>query len=76
MRKQKSQVEKKMLELRNKLWPELDEGDLWKWKDSKGWINIPRTIPLISRIMDTLSTGKPVSSTYLDLWCRSHDSSL
>jgi hypothetical protein len=27
------------------------------------------------QIMDNLSKGKPVSSTYLDLWCRTYDDS-
>jgi len=30
-------------------------------------------MPLLLQIMDALSKGKPVSSTYLDLWCRTYD---
>jgi hypothetical protein len=30
-------------------------------------------MPLILNIMDALSKGKPVSSAYLELWCRTFD---
>jgi hypothetical protein len=30
-------------------------------------------MPLIFQIMDRLSNGKPVSSTYFDIWCRAYD---
>jgi hypothetical protein len=36
---------------------------------------VPRTLPLILQIMDRLNVGKPVSSTYLDLFCRCYDES-
>jgi hypothetical protein len=42
---------------------------------SDGWLSVPRAIPLLMQIMDNLSKGKPVSSTYLDLWCRTYDDS-
>src|SRR5262249_9405805 len=42
---------------------------------SDGWLSIPRAMPLLLRVMDNLSKGKPVSSTYLDLWCRTYDDS-
>lgn len=32
-------------------------------------------MPLLLQIMDSLSKGKPVSATYLDLWCRTYDDS-
>jgi hypothetical protein len=43
---------------------------------SDGWLSIPRAMPLLLQIMDNLSKGKPVSSAYLDLWCRTYDDSL
>ena len=30
-------------------------------------------MPLIFQIMDYLSKGKPISSTFFDLWCRAYD---
>lgn len=33
-------------------------------------------MPLILQIMDDLSNGKPVSSTYLGLWCATWDNSM
>jgi hypothetical protein len=68
-----SQIERRKKEMRSKLWPELDEKRLWR--RDKGWLVIPRAMPLILQIMDTLSKGKPVSSTFFDLWCRTYDDS-
>lgn len=69
----KALIAKRQLELRAQLWPELKVTDLWTRKESQGFTTIPRTMPLILAIMDALSKNRPVSSTYLDLWCRAFD---
>lgn len=57
-------------EVRKALWPDVIESDLWLRKKDVGFTTIPRTLTLISRIMDQLAgKGKPVSSSYLALWC-------
>lgn len=61
--------------LRSTIWPSLDPTTLWDRKVSKGFVTIPRTLPVICSIMDGMSKGKPVSSTYLELWGRVHDES-
>ena len=66
-------ISKNILKLRNTLWPDVDEEKLWNRKTQDGYTTIPRTMPLIMRIMDDLSNGKPLSSTYLTLWCRVFD---
>lgn len=71
-----NKISKNILELRKKMWPEVDEGKLWNRKTQTGFTTIPRTMPLIMRIMDDLSNGKPLSSTYLTLWCRVFDESV
>ena len=59
---------------RKKFWPDLQDEDLWIRTQRKGFTTIPRPMPLIMQIMDQLSKKtKPVSSTYLELWCRSFD---
>jgi hypothetical protein len=63
------------LSLRQVLWPEATSDKLWNRKSSTGFATIPRPLPVILVIMDTLSVGKPISSTYLDLWCRAFDES-
>jgi len=62
--------------LRTKLWPDVKEEDLWPRTNQKGFTIMPRTMPLILQIMDSLAKGKPVSRTYLDLWCRAHNESV
>lgn len=71
--RQKNQIIKKQLELRKRLWPDIDEATLWHKK--RGWLTIPRVMPIISQIMNALSKGKPIFPTYLDLWCRTFDNS-
>lgn len=61
-------------QMRSRLWPEIDDQQLWLRTKSVGFTTIPRTLPLINRILD-LHAGKgfPVSSTYLALWCQVFD---
>lgn len=66
-------IAKKQLELRGKLWPKLDQAKLWDRKNTAGFTSIPRAMPLILKVMDELSSSKPLSKTYLDLWCRGFD---
>src|ERR1700733_11826987 len=73
--KRLKKIERQKLALRASLWPKLKEDHLWMRKHSDGWLSIPRAMPLLMQIMDNLSKGKPVSSTYLDLWCRTYDDS-
>ena len=60
--------------IRKEVFGEISESDIWYRKTASGFTTIPRTMPLIGAIMDGLSgKGKPVSTTYLELWCRSND---
>jgi hypothetical protein len=71
-----SKIARKKERLKRQLWPDLDSSRLWDRQKSAGWLSVPRAMPLILRIVDMLSEkGKPVSSTYLDLWCRTFDDS-
>ena len=69
----RKKIAQKQLKLRERLWPSLDEARLWLRTEKAGFTTIPRTMPLILQIMDALSKGKPVSSTYLEIWCRAYD---
>jgi len=43
-------------------------------KQTKGFTSMPRTMPLMGAIMDLLAgKGKPVSTTYLELWSRADE---
>lgn len=56
--------------LRDNLWPDLDDEDLWLRQNRVGFTTIPRTFQLIGRILDQeAGKGAPVSATYLTLWC-------
>jgi hypothetical protein len=69
----RKKISEKQLALRQKLWPDINDNNLWLRTKSDGFITIPRLMPLILQIMDELSKGKPVSLTYLEIWCRSFD---
>lgn len=73
--KRLSKIARQKIAMRSGLWPDLKEDRLWQREKSDGWLSIPRAMPLLLQIMDALSKGKPVSSTYLDLWCRTYDDS-
>jgi len=61
-------------QLRQRLWPEALDEHLWIRTQKTGFTTIPRTMPLIMRIMDSLAgKGTPVSMPYLTLWCWTFD---
>ncbi len=68
-----SAMMKRKLDLRNQLWPSLDERRLWLRSHSDGFVTIPRPLPLFFVLMDGLSKGQPLGSTYADLWSRCFD---
>lgn len=74
-KKKRHAVTLQKLALRTSLWPQLDERAFWSRLKSDGWLSVPRAMPLLMQIMDNLSKGKPVSTTYFDLWCRTYDDS-
>lgn len=69
-------INRKYLKMRSELWPDIDEDMLWNRKENDGFTTIPRAMPYILYMMDTMSVGKPVSSVYLSLWCRVYDQSI
>jgi hypothetical protein len=68
-----SVIDNKQRKLRQTLWPEVRDADLWDSSNRKGYKTIPRTMPYLQQFMDNLSKGKPLSDTYLELWCRAFD---
>jgi hypothetical protein len=66
-------IAEKRIDLRKRMFPHVTDDDLWLRKNSIGFMTIPRALPLIMSFMDRLSKGKPVSSTYFELWCRMFD---
>lgn len=69
-----SAIAKKQQALRDHLWPG-KEPWLWDRKKQKGFTTIPKTMPMILKIMDEITKGTPVSATYLTLWCNTWDNS-
>ena len=69
VRKPKKKIIKKIIDLRSRLWPDLEEEELWGRHLYDGFTTIPRTMPIIMNIIDQLSDGsKRTSITYLALW--------
>jgi len=63
----------KRLKLRQQHWPDITDDDLWLRSETKGFMTMPRGMSLIMRIMDSLSPHKPLSNTYMALWCYAFD---
>ncbi|GAB1487975.1 hypothetical protein MASR2M8_04180 [Opitutaceae bacterium] len=76
MNPQTKKIRDNLIKLRGQLWPDVTPEMIWHRRRSDGFITIPRTMPLLMVMMDALSKGRPVSSTYLELWCRSHDEAI
>lgn len=73
IRTRAEKIEKQFEKVKKAYWPEITEEELWSRKSRDGFTTIPRSIPYIMRIMDDLSSGQPLSTTYLALWCRVFD---
>jgi hypothetical protein len=68
----RSKIDRRNRQLRDSLWKNA-ETRVWDYEKSDGWLNIPRSMPVVMRIMDSLSKGQPVSAAYFDLWCRTYN---
>lgn len=69
-KKQSKSLSARRKRLRDQLWPDILENQLWLRSQRVGFTTIPRTMGLINRIIDHLSgKGFPLASTYLTLWC-------
>jgi hypothetical protein len=73
VQKPRKKIAKRQLELRDRLWPDLATEWLWNRHTHDGFTTLPKTMPLMMSIMDDLAKGQPISSTYLELWCRTFD---
>jgi hypothetical protein len=72
-----SRMKERRIALRKELWPDFDFDLLWDRTQNDGYTTMPRPLLLISKIMDYLAPeAKPVSKTYLSLWCRVPDEML
>ena len=73
-RKSPSQrISEKNMALRQELWPDVTDSMLWHRKRKTGFTTVPRTMSYIFEIMDSLSSGKPLSRAYFSLWCHTFD---
>lgn len=64
-----TRIDRSQKQLRQRLWGSIDDTELWHRDQHNGFTTIPRGIQHVMQIMDTLSKGKPMSATYLTLWC-------
>lgn len=71
-KKTRVKIDRRTRQLRDGLWPNAPDR-IWEYEKSDGWLNIPRAMPVIMRIMDSLTKGQPVSATYFELWCRTYN---
>jgi len=72
----KREMETRRQELIKELWPSLDFRHVWHRKRSDGYTTIPRCMSYILDMLNQLSSGNPLASTYLTLWCHVYDEGL
>lgn len=63
-------------QLRKQLFSDVPESEIWDRRVNTGFATVPRALPLIMVILDSLSPNKPISSVYCALWCRGWDGPL
>lgn len=71
-RKKRTKMIAKHLAQRDLLWPDA-EPRVWKWSESKGYVHIPRLIPLVMKLIKSISPKQDPSLVYLELWTRCID---
>lgn len=72
----KAKMVQRRQEIIKELWPNHDPAYVWDRLKSDGYTTIPRCMPYILDILNQLSSGNPLASTYLTLWCHSYDEGL
>jgi hypothetical protein len=71
-RQQPSAAVRRRATMRDQLFPDVSEEQLWNRKEFTGFTTIPRTLSLVLRIVDGLNE-KSAGRVYFDLWCRAFD---
>lgn len=61
--------------LRDSLWPDARKL-VWSRRTAKGFTTLPRTLPLIMRLLGDLTVKGDPSRVYMDLWFRAFDEGL
>lgn len=72
----KSKAQEKARAILDTYWPQMDGEMLWNRKVNNGFTTIPRTMPLIMGVIDSLTKNTPAGQAYLALWCRAFDEPL
>lgn len=63
----------KRTSLRERIFGDSESYSLWSRQTDKGYVHLPRILPLVANILDSLSKGKPLGATYMALWFRTFD---
>lgn len=69
-------AQEKMTMLRKEMWPAVSDDAFWHRNKHRGFTTIPRTMPILMKIIDELTKNQPCGQTYLALWCRAFDEPL
>jgi len=65
-----SKREKRAETMLKELWPDVRPEDVWDRKKAAGFTTLPRTMPHLMNVIDSLTKGQPAGMTYLTIWCR------
>jgi hypothetical protein len=72
--KSRNAARTRKIELREKLWPGVEDVHVWDRHNRDGFATVPRALPLMLSIMNRLGEkGQPLGPTYLELFCRLGD---
>lgn len=72
--KARNAARSRKVELREKLWPGVEDKHVWDRYNRDGFATVPRALPLMISIMNRLAEkGQPLGPTYIELFCRLGD---
>lgn len=67
-----SAAKRRRAKLRKELWPDVTDEMIWNRAIFKGFTTVPRTMPIIMSIIDTLSKTSS-GNVYFSIWCKAFD---
>lgn len=67
-----SAAKRRRAKLRKELWPDVTDEMIWNRATFKGFTTVPRTMPIIMSIINTLSKTS-AGNVYFGIWCKAFD---
>lgn len=65
-------AKRRRAKLRKEIWPDVTDAMIWSRENFKGFTSIPRTMPIIIAIINSLSKNSS-GSVFFGIWCKAFE---